>query len=278
MGYLVKFGLYPYFERLLTNLMNKSSWITISFDESFNRTTQTCQMDVQIRFWDHDQKKVVTRYFTSEFLGHTGMSDLLPKIKGIISQLNGPTVIQIGMDGPTTNVALLRVLEAERFAEDLNGFIDIGTCSLHIVHGGLGTGITQSGWLLKDALKSANYMFRDSPAKRQDFFQITKLKDLPMPFAGHRWVEDAPVAQRLISIWPGYKKVILNYERMPPSKRPKCKSYTKAVTSVHDDLCIARLKFFTFICEILKPYLTSHQTDDPMRWCHLCTRTSGLYV
>ena len=67
--------------------------------------------------------------------------------------------------------------------------------------------------LIKETLKSANYMFRDSHVRRDDYIKIAETKDLPLPFAGHRWVEDAPVANRLTSIWPGYQKVIMHYER-----------------------------------------------------------------
>ena len=72
--------------------------------------------------------------------------------------------------------------------------IDLGTCSLHIVHGGLATGVSKSGWANKDTIKSVNYMFRDSPARHEDYVQIPKCIDLPLPFGGMRWVEAGPVA------------------------------------------------------------------------------------
>ena len=168
------------------------------------------------------------------------------------------------MDGPSTMLALYRKLIADRFSNELNDLIDLGSCSLHVVHGALGTGVVASGWKVKDTMKSASYMFRDSPARREDYLTWTDSTDLPLPFCGTRWVEDKRVAQRLIAIWPGYSKVIKKYQKLVPSKQPKCKSFAKAVTSIENPLTVAELKFFSYVCDILMPYLTMHQTDAPM--------------
>ena len=110
------------------------------FDESFNRTTQTCQMDLQTRFWDSIQNQAVARYLTSEYLGHTAVGDLFPRLMNTIFELNECVLVQIGMDGPSTNLALYNRIKADRLVKDLNVLIDPGSCSLHVIHGALGTG------------------------------------------------------------------------------------------------------------------------------------------
>ena len=243
-SYLVKCGIFPYFRNKLFSDIKQSSWVCIMFDESFNKTTQTCQMDIQVRYWDHSTNLVAVRYLTSEFLGHTAVSDLYPKIKSIVDSLSDCTLIQFGMDGPTVNVSLYKKLVTDRLNNDLNGHIDIGSCSLHVVHGSLGHGVQKSDWPIKDTLKSANHMFRDSPARREDYLLITECTLLPIPWCGYRWVEDERVAARMIKIWPGYKKVIKEYEKKCKSKQPKCKSFAKAVLYIHEELTPAQLKFF----------------------------------
>ena len=265
MAYLVKYGLYPHFENKLLSSAKQSAWVVFMFDESFNRTTQTCQMDFQIRFWDSALNQVVVRYLTSEFLGHTAVADLFPKIQKVIASLGDRCIlIQFGMDGPKVNHALYKRIVADRINNDLNDLIDIGTCSLHVVHGGLGHGVGKSGWPIKDTLKSANYMFRDSPARHEDYLEIAECDSLPLPFGGMRWVEDERVAAQLINLWPGYKKVIKFYQSKCKSKQPKCKSFPKAVSSIENLLTPAELKFFRYVASILSPYLTMHQTDSPM--------------
>lgn len=77
--YLLCFGIAPYFESQLDeNLQNCKSY-SISFDESLNKDLQKNQMDIHVRFWDHQKDAVATRYLTSEFLGHGSASDLKEK-------------------------------------------------------------------------------------------------------------------------------------------------------------------------------------------------------
>ena len=157
-------------------------------------------MDLQTRFWDSIQNQAVARYLTSEYLGHTAVGDLFPRLMNTISELNECVLVQIGMDGPSTNLALYNRIKADRLVSDLNGLIDLGSCLQHVIHGALGTGVGKSGWKIKDSMKSAHYMLHDSPARCEDYINIAKLTDLPLPFVGHRWVEDNCVAERLISI------------------------------------------------------------------------------
>ena len=79
-----------------------------------------------------------------------------------------------------------------------------------------------------------------------------------------RWVEDQPVAEGALQIWTSFKAVIVYWEGLSKSKRPKNKSYEVLVNNYHDPLIPAKLQFFAFIASIFKPYLTIFQTDRPM--------------
>ena len=107
-SYLITHGLASYFyDRMLTSLKDGDVKYVISFDESLNRTQQQEQMDVIICFWDNEKNKVCSRYFDSNFLGHTSAQDLLKSLQSLLTTLNPMGLIQLSTDGPHTNWKLL---------------------------------------------------------------------------------------------------------------------------------------------------------------------------
>lgn len=78
-GYVMRFGLAPYFKQQLFDSINKAGPFVLMFDESLNQSTKKKQLDVHIRFWEDDC--VQSRYLGSQFLGHGTAEDLLHHIK-----------------------------------------------------------------------------------------------------------------------------------------------------------------------------------------------------
>ena len=68
--YVVNHGLSPYFKELLPDNVNLSDCFVISFDESLNSVTQSCEMDITIRYWDILAQIMRVRCWGSKFLGH----------------------------------------------------------------------------------------------------------------------------------------------------------------------------------------------------------------
>ena len=60
--YLTNWGLAPYIKECLEDDVSKAPFIVIGFDESLNETTQTCQMDLVVRYWDPEDEQVKVRY------------------------------------------------------------------------------------------------------------------------------------------------------------------------------------------------------------------------
>ena len=75
----------------------------MSYDESLNYITQTDQMDLIVRFWDNNKKRVQVRYFDSGFFGRTGAKQLLEKFHELTEKPFTTRFIQIIMDGPNIN-------------------------------------------------------------------------------------------------------------------------------------------------------------------------------
>ena len=75
--YMTNWGIAPYVKGQLKNSIDKAEYVVISFDESLNHITQSCQMDLLLRYWDNHDQQVKVRYWDSKFLGHTTNKDLL---------------------------------------------------------------------------------------------------------------------------------------------------------------------------------------------------------
>lgn len=107
-------------------------------------------------------------------------------------------------------------------------------------------------------------MFHDSPARREDFIEMTKTSTFPLKFCAHRWVEDLAVAERAIEIWPAVQTYINSHRKLPKSKVPSSASYCTVKEATADPLFVAKLHFFAFVARQLKPFLEKFQTDAPM--------------
>ena len=83
-------------------------------------------------------------YWTSKFLGHTRCDDLVAAFHDGLDELEETKMIQISMDGPNMNLKLLREIQNERQKNKLSSLIDIGSCSLHSIHGAFKTGSEKS--------------------------------------------------------------------------------------------------------------------------------------
>ena len=64
--------------------------------------------------------------------------------------------------------------------------INIGSFGLHIVHTSFKTGATAAEWKVEALLSSLYYLFKDSPARREDFSKVSGSTRLPLKFVNHR--------------------------------------------------------------------------------------------
>ncbi len=72
--YLCNYALAPSFNKLLLQKVERSQGCVILFGEALNEGFQKKQLDFHIRIWDIG--KMVTRYFSSHFLGKSKAVDL----------------------------------------------------------------------------------------------------------------------------------------------------------------------------------------------------------
>jgi len=91
-------------------------------------------------------------------------------------------------------------LVKQRDAEELPTLINMGSCSLHVIHGAFKHGAQSSGWNIDGVLRALQYLFHDAPARSADYTEITGSKELPKRFCSTRWLEDTTVAECAICI------------------------------------------------------------------------------
>jgi hypothetical protein len=259
--YLCHFGLGPYFLNLLKSRVREESDYVILFDESLNKKTKNKQLDLHIRMWHHD--KVHTRYLNSEFVGHGAAVDLLEHFKASTSDLNRTGLLQVSMDGPSVNWSFYDKLEKSHMHEYDLGLLNIGSCGMHVVHGGFQTGAKQTGWKVDDILSSAYHLFHECPARREDFVTVTGCSDFPLKLCRHRWLENGPVCSRVPLLWPQLKLYVEACKKKKVSV-PTCNSYKVICDALDIPLSIARLSFFMFLTKEVEPFLFLYQTDRPM--------------
>lgn len=51
-------------------------------------------------------------------------------------------------------------------------------------------------------LKSIHTLFHNVPARREDYVTVTRSNVFPLPFCAHRWVDNLPVVERALEVWP----------------------------------------------------------------------------
>ena len=95
-----------------------------------------------------------SRYFDSNFLGHTSAQDLLKSLQSLLTTLNPMGLIQLFMDGPSTNWKLLDELSEDRVNSypELPELINVGSCGLHIIHGAFKRGAIATWWHIDNLL------------------------------------------------------------------------------------------------------------------------------
>ena len=121
-------------------------------------------------------------------------------------------------------------------------------------------GVKQTNWELEKLLRSLWWLFHDTYKRRTVYTEITKSKLFPKQFCGTRWVEDVAVGKRAIDMWPHVTKYVKEIVKKNKSEIPICSSFGVIREAVQTDpLTVAKLQFFVFVAELMKPYLTKYQ-------------------
>ena len=170
--------------------------------------------------------------------------------------------MSISMDGPNVNFKLVELLQKEH-GELYGGaqLVLVGSCGLHTLHNAVKAGFTM--WHLEKLLRAMHFLFHNVPARREDFTSLTRSSSFPLPFCGHRWVENVPVAERAVEVWP-MLQLYVDAVRKKKVPNPATASYDTIEAAQGDLFIIPKLHFFLAISRTFNPFLTKYQTDEPV--------------
>ena len=166
------------------------------------------------------------------------------------------------MDGPAVNWKFVELLQEEHREQCGGAQLQIiGSCGLHTMHNSFKNGFVV--WQVEKVLKALHYLFHCAPARREEFVLVTKCNTFPLPFCGHRWLENLPAVERAIEIWP-YTITYVDQVKAKKLPNPRSSSYDTITEARMDPLILAKLHFFMSVSRSFQPFLTKYQTDAPM--------------
>lgn len=227
-----------------------------------NPVTKYKQMDILVRYWSSNNR-VTSMHLISVFMGDGRTKDLLQHFLSATEDLNLAKALQISMDGPNVNWLfynqLLKKVKLDFDAQMLN----IGSCGLHVTHGAFKLGVDASKWDTPSLLRSVHSLFNETPARREDYTQVTGSSVFGRNFCNTRWLENVPVAERVLEMWP-HLKVYVAAAKRGAVPLPTTKAFACAMQAIQDPLTEVRLHVFVSIAKGITPFLTMYQTDRPM--------------
>ena len=97
----------------------------ILYDESINKVLQNEQIDLQARYWDYNERQVLTRYSDSKFLNRPNSTNLHTTLSASLAKLSEKQLLQITMDGPNVNWSVLGLIDEECSKQEFPDMINI---------------------------------------------------------------------------------------------------------------------------------------------------------
>ena len=104
----------------------------------------------------------------------------------------------------------------------------------------------KTSWGIDSVLKALHNLFSESPAKREDFIKLTGTETFPLPFCGHRWLENKQVAERALEIWPHITTYIRETLKKPKSQVPTSNTFKTVNSAVQDPLLRGKVGLLCF--------------------------------
>jgi len=248
--YLAAFGIAPCLSfRLLAKVKTCDEYVFL-FDESLNKPLQEKQLDVLVRIWNSDT--ISYRYLDFYFLGHARSEDLYEPIRSYCDKIGVQRVLQLSMDGHNVNWKLFKNLSND-IEETNKHTLNIRSCGLYILHNAYKSGVSSCNWDVENILCSLHRLFKDTPARREDFVHITGSTQFSLKYCPNCWLENVPVIDRVIKIWPNVQKYVAAVEAKKIPK-PQNLSFAAIQQASKDLLLITKLNICLSIAKLCQVF------------------------
>lgn len=265
-AYLTTEALGPHYrDKFLDEIIKNKTLFSILFDETSNVQTKN-ELQIGLRCWY--QGRIITRHLETFFIDNGKADTIVKNILSSLANANLPLehVLMIGADGPNVNKAVLRKLDEEVLKIRNKPLINIGSCSLHIVHNAFEKALKNIGDDASDLIIKIFYWFKRSALRCSDFRKIQD--DLKLPkhkFIKHvksRWLTAGPAAERLIEQISGVKKYFEEYLPKIDKKIHSNNLYKEIISLLRNKVIILELNFLvesaTTFCQFTKHFQSEH--------------------
>jgi hypothetical protein len=155
---------------------------------------------------------------------------------------------------------LVKEIEAHHVSRKM---LNIGSCGLHIIHNAFRNALEATEWKIAELLSAAYRLFKDSPARREDFTTVTDSDEFPLKFCSHRWVENVTTLERMLSMLKNLRKYI-NAAETKKCTRPQTKSYQILKDAIFDKSLEVKLHAIVAFAKDVESLLKVYQTDEPV--------------
>jgi hypothetical protein len=150
------------------------------------------------------------------------------------------------------------------------GLISIGSCPLHIIHGSFRKGIKSTTWFIDESINDIWFWFSRSSARREDFVSVARSINeyytrFFSRFVETRWIEIAPVIERVVEQWNIINEYFLAYLPTIDKKIELNERYNRIKTLVNDKSTLVKFHFILFIYRtVFKKHLVWFQQEQPL--------------
>ena len=161
--------------------------------------------------------------------GHVTAVDMIEHFQVVLDQV--PDVIQLGMDGRNMNWKFMTILNDHIKEQHGVSLLNLGLCGLHVTHNSFQRGTEATGWRISSIFLAKYCLFKDSPLfkeSRGDYVKVTGSSHMPLKFVNHRWLENVPVCQHAVEVWPNIVRYV---------QAVKAKKITNPKNASHNVLC-----------------------------------------
>ena len=180
-------------------------------------------------------------------------------------------LITLVRDGPNVNKAIMRKIEQtiKDKHPEFKGFVDLGSCVLHVVHNGFSEGLEMYGKDIDQLCLDLHAIFKYNAARRKDYQQLQANLGADIEtFQQHtevRWLSIGPAIRRVLEQWDTICQFIKDLEKNNTGK-PKSINFKRAAALLatgERNVTRVMLEFLRSTVPVFEEFLTVLQTSGP---------------
>ena len=133
-------------------------------------------------------------------MGNADTEAVQEKFESVFGDLDYEKLAQLSMDGPNVNWKVFRLMQEDKKKQTGKKLLYVGSGGLHVIHNFFRDGCSAAEWDVETFLTSVRWLFKDSPAHREDYRSVTGSNSFALDFCRHRWLENVALLSELLKL------------------------------------------------------------------------------